>query len=66
MADDKHAQEELLDKNLVLIKDQKSQVEQLTKEQKNLQQKILHMSAGNMVRQNDKEAIMIILQAVIK
>ena len=34
--------------------------------QAQFEQKILQLSSGNMLRQNDKEAIMIMLQSVVK
>jgi hypothetical protein len=46
--------------------DLKSKVQSLTKKQKQLQDKILHISIGNGMRQNDKETIMILLLSIVK
>ena len=55
-----------LSTNLTTSKQLQQQVAQLSQEQKNLSEKILHLSMGNGIKQNDKDTVTIMLLSVVK
>jgi len=57
---------ESLQESVNSIQDFKTRVSTLTKKQQQLSDKILHLSIGNGMKQNDKETIMILLVSIVK
>jgi len=64
--DNKQASLEKLNKSLTTSKQLQQQVAQLNQEQKNLSEKILHLSMGNGIKQNDKDTVTIMLLSIVK
>lgn len=64
--DAKLAALEKLNKSLTTSKQLQQQVAQLNQEQKNLSEKILHLSMGNGIKQNDKDTVTIMLLSIVK
>ena len=64
--DAKMAALEKLNANLTTSKQLQQQVAQLNQEQKNLSEKILHLSMGNGIKQNDKDTVTIMLLSIVK